>query len=310
MMDTPMREVPDERSTVTRDPRLYFLDHGGNRVLSSMSDGSGLTVLVSDGCAGPDGIAIDVAEGHLYWTNMGVPSHNDGFIMRCDLDGRHVTTIVPPGTTRTPKQLVVEPRGGHLYWCDREGMRVMRCKLDGSSIEILAQTGHGARDRADARNWCVGIAIDIDRQQMYWTQKGASKSGTGRILRAPLNTRRKSGSPASRGDIETLFSALPEPVDLELDPATMTLYWTDRGAPPFGNTLNRSHLDDPDAGELRREVLHGGFKEAIGLFVHPARNVAFISDLGGSIYQVALDGSSHASIALRNAGDLTGIIAV
>ena len=309
-MDALIREAPDARSTVTHDLRLYFLDHGDNRVLSSMSDGSGLTVLVSDGCAGPDGVAIDVAEGHLYWTNMGVPSHNDGFIMRCDLDGRHVTTIVPPGIARTPKQLVVEPHGGHLYWCDREGMRVMRCKLDGSSIETLVQTGYGARDRADARNWCVGIAIDIDRQQMYWTQKGASKSGTGRILRAPLNTRRKSESPASRRDIETLFSALPEPVDLELDPATMTLYWTDRGAPPFGNTLNRSHLDDPDAGELRREVLHGGFKEAIGLSVHPARNVAFTSDLGGSIYQVALDGSSHAFIMLRNAGDLTGIIAV
>ena len=190
-MDTPLLEGRGRDATVSDDLRLYFLDHGGNRVLSAMSDGSGISVLVDNGCAGPDGIAIDSARGHLYWTNMGVPCRNDGFILRCDLDGGNVTTIVPPGMTHTPKQLVIEPRGEYLYWCDREGMRVMRCKLDGSSLETLVQTGYGAHDQADARNWCVGLALDTERQQMYWTQKGATKSNTGRILRAPLNAQRK-----------------------------------------------------------------------------------------------------------------------
>jgi hypothetical protein len=27
--------------------------------------------------------------------------------------------------------------GGKLYWCDREGMRVMRANLDGSQVETL-----------------------------------------------------------------------------------------------------------------------------------------------------------------------------
>ena len=49
-----------------------------------MSDGSNFNVLVNKGCSGPDGIAIDSARGHIYWTNMGEPSRNDGFIMRCD----------------------------------------------------------------------------------------------------------------------------------------------------------------------------------------------------------------------------------
>ncbi|RKR36240.1 hypothetical protein [Paraburkholderia sp. BL17N1] len=306
MMDHPLFEVCQRHAAATDDLRLYFLDHGGNRVLSAMSDGSDLTILVSKHCAGPDGIAIDAARGHLYWTNMGVPSRNDGFIMRCDLDGRHVTTIVPPGLTHTPKQIVIEPFGEHLYWCDREGMRVMRSKLDGSSIETLVQTGSGASDQADARNWCVGIAVDVNREHVYWTQKGAPKSNTGRILRAPLNGLRWGDSPASRRDIDTLFSALPEPVDLELDTTTMTLYWTDRGAPPFGNTLNRACLD---ASELHREVLRGGFREAIGLSVHPNRNVVFASDLSGSIYRVALDGQSVSTV-LHDVGHLTGITAL
>ena len=89
----------------------------------------------------------------------------------------------------------------------------------------------------------------------------------------------------------------------------MVLYWTDRGAAPLGNTLNRSWLHQRDAGELHREVLHDGFDEAIGLSVHPARNVAFVSDLGGSIHRVALDGS-HDAVVLRDTGNLTGVIAV
>jgi DNA-binding beta-propeller fold protein YncE len=308
-MDRSTFETCNADLTASNDFRLYFLDHGGDRVLSANSDGSKVGVLVGDSCAGPDGIAIDAARAHLYWTNMGVPSRNDGFIMRCDLDGGNVTTIVPPGLTHTPKQLVIDPGGGHLYWCDREGMRVMRCKLDGSSLETLVRTGHGAHDQADARNWCVGIAIDVDRKQMYWTQKGASKSNTGRILRAPLNAARKGESPASRDDIETLFDNLPEPVDLELDTVTMTLYWTDRGAPPSGNTLNCSRLQERDGLILHREVLVGGFNEAIGLSVHPKRNVAFTSDLGGTIYRVTLD-RSDVTVVLRNAGNLTGIAVV
>jgi hypothetical protein len=189
-------------------------------------------------------------------------------------------------------------------------MRVMRCKLDGSSLETLVQSGYGAHDQADARNWCVGIALDIDRQQIYWTQKGATKSNTGRILRAPLDGPRKSVSPAARDDIETLFDALPEPVDLELDAATMTLYWTDRGAAPRGNTLNRSRLHDRFDTALQREVLIGGFNEAIGLSVHPDRNVAYVSDLGGSIHRVSLDGADDVRIVLRDAGNLTGIVAL
>jgi hypothetical protein len=116
-------------------------------------------------------------------------------------------------------------------------------------------------------------------------------------------------SPASRDDIETLFDNLPEPVDLELDAATMTLYWTDRGAPPCGNTLNRCQLQQRGETGLHAEVLFEGFNEAIGLSVHPYRNIAYVSDLGGTIRRVSLDGSGT-RVVLRDAGNLTGIVAV
>src|SRR6266481_1427319 len=107
--------------------RIFFLDAAGGRVLTANPDGSELkTILVEGAKKLPDGLAVDVAAGHLYWTNMGNPKSNDGSIFRSDLDGRNLTTIVAPGGTFTPKQLQIDKPSGKLYWCDREGTRVMR----------------------------------------------------------------------------------------------------------------------------------------------------------------------------------------
>ena len=63
----------------------------------------------------PDGAAVDVEAGHIYWTNMGSLGHNDGSIERVDLDGGNRTTIVPEGATHTPKQLQFDKRNRKLY---------------------------------------------------------------------------------------------------------------------------------------------------------------------------------------------------
>ncbi len=196
--------------------RLFFLDVGGGRVFSSNPDGSDLKVIVSEGRRFPDGIVVDVAAGYIYWTNMGNPKLNDGSIERSDLDGKNLKNIVPASGTFTPKQLQLDKKNGKLYWSDREGMRVMRSNLDGSHVETLVETGRGDVDRRDARNWCVGIALDVEGGKLYWTQKGNDDAGEGRIFRANLEIP-KDQSPANRKDIELLFSQLPEPVDLDLD---------------------------------------------------------------------------------------------
>src|SRR5438552_18984923 len=128
--------------------RLFVLDASAGRILSMKTDGSDGRVIVS-GCRMPDGIVVDAEAGHIYWTNMGVPSANDGSIERADVDGRNRKTIVPQGGTFTPKQLQLDRENGKLYWCDREGMRVMRSNLDGSAIEPPVAVGRGDADRRD-----------------------------------------------------------------------------------------------------------------------------------------------------------------
>jgi len=286
--------------------RIFFLDLGAGRVLSANPDGSGLQTLVSEGRKLPDGLAVDVAAGHLYWTNMGNPKANDGTIFRSDLDGRNMTTIVAPGGTFTPKQLQVDKPNGKLYWSDREGMRVMRANLDGSKIETLIDTSGGdPRPGADATKWCVGVAVDADAGKLYWTQKGGDNAGEGSILRANLEIP-AGQTPANRTDIELLYDKLPEPIDLDLDLTTRLLYWTDRGDPPRGNTVSRAPLDAPRGGRPLPEIVFSNLMEGIGLALDPKHGRMFITDFAGSVYSANLDGS-NAKTLLFAEGNLTGI---
>jgi low-density lipoprotein receptor class B len=87
--------------------RLFFLEASGGRIHSANADGSDRRVIVT-GCRIPDGIVVDVETGHIYWTNMGVPTRNDGSIERVDLNGQNRKTIIREGDTFTPKQLHLE----------------------------------------------------------------------------------------------------------------------------------------------------------------------------------------------------------
>ena len=284
--------------------RVYFIDASGGRLLCVNPDGSDLKVLVADRHRIPDGIVVDNEAGHIYWTEMGIPSKEDGSIERANVDGSNHITIVPNGKTFTPKQLQLDKRNGRLYWCDREGMRVMRSNLDGSSIETLVQTGKGEADRADLTRWCVGIAIDVQGGKLYWTQKGIDNAGVGRIFRAGLDIP-KGESCTSRSDIELLFDKLPEPIDLDLDLDRRLLYWTDRGDPPRGNTVSRAPMDAAPRS-VEPEIVFNHLMEGIGLALDIPGDRMFMTDLGGSLYAASLDGATHKTL-LAVQGNLTGV---
>jgi len=287
--------------------RLFVLNVapvGAGQVLSMNPDGSDRKVLAS-GYTLPDGIVVDLEAGHLYWTNMGVPDKNDGYIERADLDGGNRKTIVPPGATFTPKQLHLEKESGKLYWSDREGMRVMRANLDGSETETLVQSGEGDADRRDATKWCVGIAVDPDRGHIYWTHKGPDNAGVGRLCRAGIDIP-KGQSATTRKDIEVLYDGLPEPIDIELDRKNRLIYWTDRGDPPRGNTVNRAPMDAGPNGRPIPEILFTHLMEGIGIALDLEGGRMFMTDLAGSVYSARLDGSSPTVVAMA-LGNLTGI---
>ena len=195
---------PKSSKGATGSGRLFLLELSGDRIHSMNPDGSDRKTIVTN-CHLPDGIAVDAEAGHVYWTNMGVPNLDDGSIERADLDGKNRRIIVPQGVTHTPKQIHLDKENGELYWCDREGMRVMRANLDGSQVETLVETGRGDTDSRDQTRWCVGITIDPKFRKIYWTQKGPDKGGKGRIFRANVDLP-KGENPANRSDILRCYS--------------------------------------------------------------------------------------------------------
>ena len=284
-------------------PRLFVLNLSAGVVLSMTPEGKDQQVIASN-CHLPDGVAVDVDSGRIYWTNMGAPNADDGTIERAELDGSNRVTIVPQGVTHTPKQLHLEKETGKLYWCDREGMRVMRCDLDGSAVETLVVAGDAAADLGDQTKWPVGIAVDPAARHIYWTQKGSDNAGVGRILRAGIEIP-AGQTAANRSDVEVWIDRLPEPIDIEIDHAKGMLYWTDRGDPPRGNTVNRASLD-AIAGKARPEIVFTHLMEGIGLALDAPGGRMFITDLGGSLYTARLDGSDGRAILFAQ-GNLSGV---
>ena len=277
------------------DALLALAIRSGRILRVGLPDGDVQTVLEGAGGA-PDGIVVEA--GVVYWTTMGAPvvdpsrtgevsrdySPANGGVHAVGLDGTGQRDVVPVGAITTGKQLASDGRGT-LYWSDREGCKVSRVRVDGTGLSDLVVN---SRDES-WRQECVGIAVDPARGHLYWTQKGPAKGGRGRILRAGLDL--PDGETAeNRSDIEVLWDGLPEPIDLHLDGDW--LYWTDRGAPPDGNTLNRAPRPAPLEAGSAPEIVAGGFREAIGLVVDGSGGVAYVSDLGGHIWRVPLPGAA------------------
>jgi hypothetical protein len=160
----------------------------------------------------------------------GRPNLDDGSIERADLDGG-IAESLSRKASHTPKQIHLDKDSSKLYWCDREGMQVMRANLDGSHVRNAGRDRPRRQGSARSDPVVRRITIDPKLGKIYWTQKGPTKGGLGRLCRANIDIA-NGESPANRSDIEVLFDQLPEPIDLELDLANRVLYWTDRGDPP------------------------------------------------------------------------------
>jgi hypothetical protein len=287
-------------------PTIFFLDVGGAVMTAAAEDPMPRDLVASAG-QGPDGIAVDLAAGHIFWTGMGNPSSDDGFVRRSNLDGSNVVTLVPAGGTYTPKQMRVDPPSGKLYWSDREGMRIQRSNVDGSNVETLVTTGTGATDRMDQSRWCVGMALDTAGGWFYWTQKGGDNAGVGSIRRAHIQMPAGQTS-TNRTDIEVLFSGLPEPIDVELDLEAGTIYWADRG----DDTISRAPIAIPAgataASRTDRQILVRGVREAIGVAIDKRRGRLYYTGGNGQLGRANLDGSNKQEITVD--GAFTGIVVV
>ncbi|KAJ6110837.1 Dehydrogenase multihelical [Penicillium sp. IBT 16267x] len=309
-------------TTQSTDKAIYLLDVGlgGNAPDVSKVDSNGkilrfnqttrkLTPILTGECL-PDGIDVSASTQRIFWTNMDHSvAARDGSVWSANMDGSDKKCLVPTGEVHTPKQIVTCEARKQVYFCDREGTGVHRCDYDGKNHEILVQrrAEPGTSKADEMLLWCVGIAVDAERGLIYWTQKGDSKASRGRMFCAGIDI--PAGETAeNRTDIRCLMEGLPEPIDIELDSETQTLYWTDRGEHPTGCAVYRAYVGG-EAVNIQKNILARHFHEPIGLKLDKERNAVYVADLGGSLYSVSLEDGLKTEM-LRNDACYTGIALV
>src|SRR2546429_25283 len=183
-----------------------------------------------------------------------------------------------------------------LYFLDLSAGRILTSNPDGSDLKTIVNEGRKLPD---------GIVVDVARGHIYWTNMGSPKANDGTIDRADLEIPRAQ-PPVNRKAIEVLYDTLPEPIDLDLDLGNRVIYWTDRGDPPRGNTVNRAAMDAVPGKRKEPEIVFNHLMEGIGLSLDLENNRMFLTDLGGSVYSANLDGSNKKNIVFAE-GNLSGI---
>ena len=271
--------------------KLYFVSgslNSAGAVKVIDADGSNETILASGSIiVEPDGIEVDVAAGKMYWTDMGPGgatdksvADKDGRIMRADLDGRNIETVVPKGITTTPKQLTLDIAGGKVYWSDRgdvEGKnvdpKVMRANFDGSGVETLV-----SEDLLSP----VGITLDVAKGKVYFTDRYANN-----IKRANLD-----GT-----NVEMVVKDTDYPVDLAIDFKTRLLYWTARKS----GSIYRTDVDGNDVDGTGLTPIITGIQAPIGVTIDRENNKLYYTEVifsppSGHIWQSDMDGSKARKI--------------
>ncbi|XP_055870134.1 low-density lipoprotein receptor-related protein 1-like isoform X4 [Biomphalaria glabrata] len=143
--------------------QIYWVD-SELRVISRIKrDLSGREVIVSQGIAGAESLAVDWIAGNIYWTDQG---HNTIEVTRLDGSKRYV---VLHDDIEKPRSIVVHPIKGFLYFVNGvKDPRIVRARLDGSGrIDFVNSMNSTDRQIKGP----TGLALDYETGDLYWCDK-------------------------------------------------------------------------------------------------------------------------------------------
>ena len=153
---------------LTSVPRGIAVDPSGGKIYLANSwgkvqrlnlNGSGFQRNLITGLDAPKDIAVDIANGKIYWTEK--TSDRTGKIRCADLDGSNVQLIKE--LTSVPRGIAVDPSGGKIYLANSWG-KVQRLNLNGSGFQRNLITGLDAP---------MDVAVDVTTGNIYWTEQNS-----------------------------------------------------------------------------------------------------------------------------------------
>ena len=157
--------------------KIYWIDQAQNKISSANLDGKDQTFLIASPCLSPisnsctagGGLAIDSVKKKLYWTTAyclnnacSAPESYLGDILRSDLDGSHIETVVT--AIGRPSSIQIDPIEKNVYWTDSVNDVIRRSNLNGTGINDLFVVGKNNNPNS--------LALDLKNGYLYWSQDG------------------------------------------------------------------------------------------------------------------------------------------
>lgn len=139
--------------------KIYFGNSTQKTIERSNLDGSNRqTVLGAPHVETPTGIALDIAAGKMYWTDLGLSTN---YVARANIDGSNVEVLfrdsqASPGLM----DIDIDPVSGRIYWADKLGTNEhgwWLANLDGSGAIRIRRSYRGQNPRAFATTLLVSV---------------------------------------------------------------------------------------------------------------------------------------------------------
>ncbi|PSN77193.1 hypothetical protein C8B47_23325, partial [filamentous cyanobacterium CCP4] len=236
------------------------------------------TLLDSEQLNNPNGIALDLQNGHVYIADGGAGDQ----ILRVNLDGSDLQVIVA-NAGDNPADIALDLANGQIYWTIPGVVdQVRRADLDGSNIETVL-------DAAVLSN-PNGIALDVANRHIYIADGGAGD----RILRFNFDGPEALVIVPDAGD---------NPADIALDLANGQIYWT---APGITDQVRRANLDGSNIETILDTSL---LENPNGLALDVEAGQLYVADggAGDRILRANLDGSNPEVLPIAAGDNPTGL---
>eukprot|EP00438_Fugacium_kawagutii_P012091 Skav202410 [mRNA] locus=scaffold815:528710:541726:+ [translate_table: standard] len=201
----------------------------------------------------PRGLALDLKEGRMYWTEDGTMKLRSSTLDGQDLRDVIVKTEVQEG----PRDIAVDVTTRKVYWTALCGLR--RANLDGSNEEAVSSA-----DFASGVAICNGSVFWAD-----WMH--------GQIFRRDMT---------NSGTEERIVTGLASPVGIAVDPFNPHIYWSDIG-------IARTQRAYPDGSHIQLLNMSWAIMNTYGMAVDARLAKLYMTDFektGMSMpYGIAVD---------------------